>query len=176
MAERDPDALDVFSLTQIRHLMRIEFTRAQRYDYPVSCLVVALDSAVRVRDERGYAAKEEVMGGVVSLLLGATRTCDYVGRLLDDRLMAILPHTRREGAEVTAARIVAEGRKLRVEVEGDPLEVTLSVGISHYENENTMFFDDLVDAAERGLHDAESVGGDRYTYRESGPEAPARKG
>ncbi|MCI0433227.1 MAG: GGDEF domain-containing protein, partial [Gemmatimonadetes bacterium] len=72
--------------------------------YPVSCLVISLDSAERLRDQHGYATKAEVMHSVVALVVSATRTCDYVGRLLDDRLLAILPHTRREGAEVTAGR------------------------------------------------------------------------
>ena len=173
MAEPNPDPHDIFSLTQIRHLMRIEFTRAQRYEYPVSCLVISLDSAARIRDERGYAIKERAMDAVVELVLGATRTCDYVGRLLDDRLMAILPHTRREGAEVTAGRIVAGARALKLKGEAQPMKATLSIGISQYEKENTMFFDDLVDAAERGLHAAELEGGDRFAYCEPGPAPKA---
>ncbi|MEM7305737.1 MAG: diguanylate cyclase [Planctomycetota bacterium] len=172
MAEVERSVNDIFSLTQIRHLMRIEFTRAQRYAYPVSCLVVALDRAEEVRDKLGYAHKGKVMEGVTGLLLGATRTCDYLGRLLDDRLMAILPHTRREGAEVTAGRIVAAARNMVIPGEASGgAGVTLSVGISHYENENTMFFDDLVDAAEGALDQAAGEGGDRFCYRDPGPQA-----
>jgi diguanylate cyclase (GGDEF)-like protein len=164
---------DIFSLTQIRHLMRIEFTRAQRYEYPVSCLVISLDSAARIRDDRGYATKEKAMDAVVELVLGATRTCDYVGRLLDDRLMAILPHTRREGAEVTAGRIVAGGRALKLKGEAQPVAAALSIGISQYEKENTMFFDDLVDAAEQTMKLAFAEGGDRFLYRDPGPASHA---
>jgi diguanylate cyclase (GGDEF)-like protein len=171
MPEPVHDPHDIFSLTQIRHLMRVEFSRAQRYEYPVSCLVISLDSAARLRDEQGYAAKAKIMDAVVDLVLGATRTCDYVGRLLDDRLMAILPHTRREGAEVTAGRIVASGRSVRVPGEKQLSGTTLSIGISQYEKENTMFFDDLVDAAERALHEAVGEGGNRFVYREPGPGA-----
>jgi diguanylate cyclase (GGDEF)-like protein len=171
MSDPIPDPHDVFSLTQIRHLMRIEFSRAQRYEYPVSCLVISLDSAAQLRDERGYAIKEKAMEAVVALVLGATRTCDYVGRLLDDRLMAILPHTRREGAEVTAGRIVAGGRKLHLDGEDQPVAASLSIGIAQYEKENTMFFDDLVDAAERAMHVAVAEGGDRFVYRDPGPAA-----
>ena len=163
-----PNVNDIFSLTQIRHLMRIEFTRAQRYDYPVSCLVASLDGAGALRREQGHEYKSKVMDGVVELLLAATRTCDYLGRLLDDRLMAILPHTRREGAEVTAGRILAAARGLVLPGESAPVGITLSVGISQYENENTMFFDDLVDAAETALAQAEAEGGDRFAYVDPG--------
>ena len=176
MSEPNADPHDIFSLTQIRHLMRIEFTRAQRYEYPVSCLVISLDSAARIRDESGYTVKEGAMDAVVELVLGATRTCDYVGRLMDDRLMAILPHTRREGAEVTAGRIVAGGRSLKVKDVDEPIEAALSIGISQYEKENTMFFDDLVDAAEHAMKRAFAEGGDRFVYCDPGPAARAERG
>ena len=159
----------LFSLTQIRHLMRVEFTRAQRYAYPVSCLVASVDRAGHLRDVHGFAMKERMMDGVVELLLGATRTCDYLGRLVDDRLMAILPHTRREGAEVTAGRILGAARALTFGEGEAEVKITLSVGLSYYENENTMFFDDLVDAAERALDVAAAEGGDRFVYRDPGP-------
>jgi len=176
MPEPIQEPHDIFSLTQIRHLMRVEFSRAQRYDYPVSCLVIALDSAERLRDQHGYAKKSTIMDGVVALVLGATRTCDYVGRLLDDRLLAILPHTRREGAEVTAGRIVAKGRTLKLAGDREAAGVTLSIGISQFEKENTMFFDDLVDAAERAMHEAAGEGGNRFVYRDPGRRGRASEG
>ncbi|MCZ6596988.1 MAG: diguanylate cyclase [Planctomycetota bacterium] len=165
---------DLFSLTQIRHLMRVEFSRAQRYGYPVSCLVVALDRAGHLRDVYGYEAKENVMEDVAKLLLTATRTCDYLGRLVDDRLMAILPHTRRDGAEVTAGRVIAAARQLSYGMGDASAAVTLSIGVTRYENENTMFFDDLVAAAELAVEEAFAAGGDQCVYRDPGPVRPSQ--
>lgn len=164
----DPGA-GVFSLTQIRHLMRVEFSRAQRYDYPVSCVQVAVDRVDHLRDLYGYGFREAVMDAVVELLQGATRNCDYLGRLMDDRLMAILPHTTREGAETTAKRILGAARALDFEAEGRALQITLSIGISNFESENTLFFDSLVDAAEGALAKAIEGGGDRFVVRAPGP-------
>ena len=159
----------VFSLTQIRHLMRVEFSRAQRYGYPVSCVVIAVDRVGHLRDLYGYGFREAVIERVVELLQSATRSCDYLGRLMDDRLMAILPHTTREGAEVSAGRILRAARGLAFEADGRGLQITLSVGISHFEKENTLFFDSLVEAAEAGLAEATESGGDRFLYRDPGP-------
>jgi diguanylate cyclase (GGDEF)-like protein len=164
---------DIFSLTQIRHLMRVEFSRAQRYEYPVSCLVISLDKTAELRDAHGYAVKDKIMDSIAQLAVNATRTCDYVGRLLDDRLLAILPHTRREGAEVSAGRIVAKAREITLPGRDELAGVTLSIGISQYEKENTMFFDDLVDAAEAALYEAMGEGGNCFVYREPGRGARA---
>jgi diguanylate cyclase (GGDEF)-like protein len=159
----DSDA-GVFSLTQIRHLMRVEFSRAQRYEYPLCALVVACDRLDHLRDLYGYEFKETVLGDVVELLQGNTRTCDYLGRLMDDRLLAIMPHTRREGGEVAARRILDAARNRGFEADGHRLRVTLSIGLSDFEDDNTMFFDSLVEAAQEGLNDASTGGGDRLVY------------
>ena len=168
--DADPTA-HVFSLSQIRHLMRVEFSRAQRYGYALSALVVCCHGVDRLRDRFGYAFKEAVMDDVVELLQRSTRTCDYLGKLLDDRLVAILPHTGRAGAEATARRILEEARKLAFREGNDVVRITLSIGASHYENENTMFFDSLLEAAERALEEAEGAGGDVAVHADPGPTA-----
>jgi diguanylate cyclase (GGDEF)-like protein len=164
----DPGA-GVFSLSQIRHLMRVEFGRAQRYGYPLSCLVIGIDRLDGLRDLYGYEFRETVLEAVIELLQQETRTCDYLGRLMDDRLMAILPHTSAEGAQGAARRILGAARKLAFQPQGAPVRVSLSVGISHYEDDNTLFFDSLVEAAETALAEAQKSGGDRFVQRVPGP-------
>jgi diguanylate cyclase (GGDEF)-like protein len=163
----DPGA-GIFSLTQIRHLMRVEFSRAQRYGYPLSCVAVSGDRLGHLRDLYGYEFKEDVMDAMVRLLQAETRTCDYLGRLMDDRLLAILPHTPGEGGEVTAQRLLAAARAHPFQVDGHDLRVTLSVGISYFSAGNTMFFDALVDSAEAALRAASEAGGDRFERRDPG--------
>ena len=164
----DPGA-GVFSLSQIRHLMRVEFGRAQRYGYPLSALVIGIDRLESLRDLHGYEFRESVLEAVIELLQEETRTCDYLGRLMDDRLMAILPHTTAEGAETTARRILAAARALAFQPQGTNLRVSLSIGISHYQDDNTLFFDSLVEAAESALAEALRAGGDRFVRRLPGP-------
>ena len=164
----DPGA-GVFSLSQIRHLMRVEFGRAQRYGYPLSCLVIGIDRLESLRDLYGYEFRESVLEAVITLLQEETRTCDYLGRLMDDRLMAILPHTLAEGAQAGARRILSAARKLSFQPQGTALGVSLSIGISHYQDDNTLFFDSLVEAAELALSEALRSGGDRCVHRTPGP-------
>ncbi len=163
----DPGA-GVFSLTQIRHLMRVEFSRAQRYGYPVGCLTLIVDRLDHLRDLYGYEFQDGILQEVIQLVQEQTRTCDYLGRLMDDRLMAILPHTTREGAEATAKRIISAARRLSFSAEGNRLQVTLAIGVSHYVDDNTMFFDSLVQASEAALVEAVEDGGDRHVHRDPG--------
>ena len=164
----DPGA-GVFSLSQIRHLMRVEFGRAQRYGYPLSCLVIGVDRLDSLRDLYGYEFRESVLEAVIELLQEETRTCDYLGRLMDDRLMAILPHTTAEGAQASARRILTAARRLTFQPQGARIGLSLSIGLSHYEDDNTLFFDSLVEAAEGALSEAARSGGDRAVHRVPGP-------
>ena len=163
----DADA-GLFSLTQIRHLMRVEFNRAQRYAYPLTCLVISVDRLGHLRDLYGYDSKEAILEDLVALLEEETRACDFLGRLVDDRLLAVLPHTGASGADVTAKRLLRGTRELQFEADGRPLQITISIGGAHYENDNTLFFDAMVEAAERALAEANEAGGDRYVHRDPG--------
>jgi PleD family two-component response regulator len=71
---------------------------------------------------------------------------------------------------VTAGRILKAARGLGFEADGRSLQITLSIGISHYENENTLFFDSLVEAGQLALAQASEGGGDRFVYVDPGPQ------
>ncbi|MBI5432230.1 MAG: GGDEF domain-containing protein [Planctomycetes bacterium] len=162
---------NLFSLSQIMHLMRVEFSRAQRYRYPVACLIVSVDRLNQLRDLYGYDAKEAILSEVIELLRTTTRSCDFLGRLSDDRFLAVVPHTPADGARVLVERLLAATRQLEFQAEGRELEVTCSIGSSHNEGGATLFFDAMLSAAEGALAEAQSGGGDRYVARDPGTGA-----
>ena len=164
----------LFSLAQIQHLMRVEFNRAARYGYPVVCMLISVDRLGHLRDLYGYEAKEEILGTVVALLKSETRSSDFLGRMADDRLLAVVPHTSPEGAGVLAERLIDSVRGLDFESEGRRIQVTLSIGSSHNEGGATLFFDSMLEAAEAALADAAGGGGDRYVGH--APRAPDASG
>jgi two-component system cell cycle response regulator len=156
----------LFSLSQIMHLMRVEFGRAQRYGYPLTVLVIAVDRLGHLRDVHGYEAKEAVLDNVARLLQEATRTCDFLGRLADDRLMAVVPHTPALGAHVLGKRLLEGVRGIGLEAEGKRIPVTISIGTATMADAKTLFFDQLVGAAEAALEDAAAAGGARVVQRD----------
>lgn len=160
----------LFSLSQIQHLMRVEFNRAQRYGYPIVCMLVSLDRLGHLRDLYGYDAKESILDGVISLLKVQTRTSDFLGRMADDRLLAVVPHTSPEGAERLGRRLLAGARELDFAADGRAIQITLSIGASHNAGGATLFFDAMLQSAEEALVDASQAGGDRYLAYEPGAQ------
>jgi diguanylate cyclase (GGDEF)-like protein len=173
MNERSSDK-SLFSLAQIQHLMRVEFNRAQRYRYSIACLMLGIDRLGPLRDMHGYEAKEEVVSAVADLLRSATRGSDFLGRLPDDRLLAVVPHTNTAGVEVMGRRLCVGAHKLRFGGDGRVLSVTISIGASCQEpgGEGTPYFDALLGSAEDALGEAQHSGGDRLVMLLPGAEAP----
>ncbi len=165
LSDSDPG---LFSLSQIMHLMRVEFSRAQRYAYPLGCLLLAVDRLGHLRDLYGYDSKEAILDEVSRLLQQETRTCDFLGRLMDDRLLAVIPHTKPEGARILGERLMTSVRGLHFESDGADIQVTVSVGASCLSDGSTMFFDTLLAAAEGALAEASEAGGDRFALRDPG--------
>jgi len=141
--------------------MRVEFARSQRYGYPLLCMIFAVDDLSGIRREFGYDSKEAVLDEVVRLLREDTRSCDFLGRLADDRLLLLVPHTPGEGARSLAERMLRTARAMRFEGEGEGLTVTLSIGAAQMKP-GSMFFDALLTSAQEALRDARDSGGDRY--------------
>lgn len=158
----------LFSLAQIQHLMRVEFNRAGRYSYPIVCMIIAIDRLGHLRDLYGYEAKEGLLDSVVSLLKSETRASDFLGRMADDRLLAVVPHTPPEGAVQLAERLLGGVSTLDFESDGRTIQITLSIGISHNESGETLFFDAMLQSAESALSDAMTAGGARVSSREPG--------
>lgn len=157
---RAPEGRSLFSVSQIQHVLRVEFGRAQRYRYPLSVVVVAIDQLGALRDRRGFEAKESVIESVVRLLSEVTRTSDYLGRTPDDRLLAVVPHTDEAGVRALSERLLTGARGLLVP-EADGERLTLSIGATTTREGDPLFHDVLMVAAEAAQAEAAAAGGDR---------------
>lgn len=174
MSQSSFDATErhLFSLAQIQHLMRVEFNRAQRYRYPISCMMLSVDRLGHLRDLYGYESKEEILEAVIGLLKAETRSSDFLGRLADDRLLAVVPHTGEPGGRSLAERLLAGVRKIDFQCDGRTIPITMSVGLAFDEEGDSLFFDTMLELAEEALADADAAGGGRFICRGPG-EIPA---
>lgn len=156
---------ELFSLAQIQHLMRVEFGRAQRYEYPMGCLLVQVDRLAQLRDLHGYEGKEAILKMVIEEIEKQTRDSDLLGKMPDDRFLLVLPHVPSVNAKVVASRILENVRARSVDFPGADLRVTVSLGAGWSDGGETLFFDALLDCAEGALSFVVEEGGDGMELR-----------
>jgi len=156
----------LFSTQEIQRLMRVEFERAQRYQYPIVCMKIGIDRFLALQDLYGLESKEEILRSLINLLRSVTRDSDFLAYLLDDRLLAVFPHTPESGATLLAQRMLDGARNMVFDSDGRSLRVTLSIGIAHNGHPGTLSFETLVQVADEGLIVADAGGGDRFVETE----------
>ncbi|WP_337174950.1 GGDEF domain-containing protein [Paludisphaera sp.] len=126
--------------------------QARRHGEPLSVLFLAIDQLRGVRMLLGPEEADRLVSRVGLRVASLLRSSDLVGRLDDDRLMAILPR-----AELAAAAQV--GRKLARAVAVDPalsglpLDLSLSVGAAELPA-SAETIGGLLDAADAALSEA----------------------
>lgn len=156
----------LFTPEEVEQLMRIEFERAQRYKYAVSCLVIEVDRLDQLHTVHGFEAKGEVIGRVVELVREATRAGDLLGYQVEDRLLCVFPHTGAKAVRGLCDRLLRSARDLTFQVGHASLRVTLSVGLAHNEHTSDIAFETLKKVAMEGLSVATAAGGDRWAETE----------
>jgi diguanylate cyclase (GGDEF)-like protein len=149
---------------QILSLLRIEFARARRYSFPLSCLAVAIDGA----RSREAPLRDELLRSLADKARGQLRGSDAIGRW-EERLVLVLPHTAADGARAIAERLRGAAARLERVREAGAAPLTLSVGAATFHERGAIFFDSVLKSAEAALAEAQAEGGDRI---ETGPPAP----
>ena len=130
-----------------KRMLGIELKRSQRYGFPLSLLIAALDQS-------GTAHGKD-------LLAQATRTAirdiDVPVSFGNSELLVMMPHTDLEGAQLVAERI---RRRVRGPA-GKAPTITASIGVVAAIGGERLSLATLLAQAQRALKTAKSDGGDR---------------
>ncbi len=152
----------LFSYTQILHLLKIEFARARRYQYQLSCVLLEIDRLGHLGDMHGSDVRDAVEFAVADLLNRHSRSCDFIGRL-GERYVILLPHTDATGAQLLAQRLHDRVAELDIRVDDRALRISASIGVATLDGDDSIFFDTVLKRAESALTEVVARGGDAVT-------------
>ena len=139
--------------------LRTEAARFARGRAPFSVLLIDVDDFKRVNDRFGHAAGDEVLRAIAGAARGAVRDSDTVSRYGGEELAVLLPDTPADGAAAAGDKLRDAVAGLAVEVAGETLRVTVSVGAA--EMEPGLDPSRLVARADDALYRAKSLGKNR---------------
>lgn len=137
-----------------------EWSRSQRYHFPLSCVMVDIDFFKRINDLYGHPAGDEVIRRVGQALAEGCRTSDIVSRYGGEEFCLLLPETTEENAALWANRMRQRLAELVIEINGKPLQITASFGVAQRMADTTSP-EQLVDMADQALIVAKRSGRDR---------------
>ena len=135
-AELLRELADVDELTKLpnrRQFLRsleTEFARVQRYDRPLSVLMIDADDFKLINDRHGHFAGDEVLQALAVRFRGIVRQIDLLGRLGGEEFAVALMEADMPAALETAERLRHEIAAEPFQVAAGKIQVTVSVGVA----------------------------------------------
>ena len=157
---------------RFRDVLAKEAARAERFEHPLSLLILDIDGFKRINDTRGHIQGDEVLRRIARVLQAESRTIDEPARYGGEEFAIALPETALEGAAEVGERIRARIEREAVPATdgGDALTVTASVGVATIPI-SASDPDGLVRAADAALYEAKRAGKNRVCKAEPVPDA-----
>lgn len=106
---------------------------ARANHFPVAVLFLDLDFFKSINDTYGHAAGDACLAAIISPIQAELRQSDIIGRYGGEEFVVVL-----SGADAPAAQLIAERIRLRVaqehiEAQGNPIQLTCSIGVASSE-------------------------------------------
>ena len=148
-----------------RHAIAVggrEVARARRYAKPLSVLMLDIDHFKVVNDTWGHRTGDRVLQSIARTMQSMVRDQDTVGRLGGEEFAVILPETALPGAQAIAERmrVAVQESSAAVSDKGEPISVTVSIGVADLLPDETDF-DTLLVRADKALYQAKEGGRNR---------------
>ncbi|MFQ5455438.1 MAG: diguanylate cyclase [Nitrospirota bacterium] len=148
------------------NIIERRFKDMLRYRKPLSLLLIDIDNFKMVNDQYGHQEGDKLLKTTASLLLKGIRETDIPTRYGGEEFAIILPETSLKHAEFVGNRIrgIIEGHDFQVD--GNRVNITISIGISHCPNPDINNKEDLIRMADKALYRAKANGKNRVELSE----------
>jgi diguanylate cyclase (GGDEF)-like protein len=152
-----------------------EFQRAQRYQVPLSVLMIDIDHFKQINDTYGHPVGDLVLRYWGELILGVVRSSDIVARYGGEEILVIAPNTATAAALTLGERIRAniESHELVLSSESNQrqkLRITVSIGVAEYDS-GVVSVEELINNVDCALYRAKQAGRNRVVICEEAPSA-----
>jgi diguanylate cyclase (GGDEF)-like protein len=150
----------------------VHLADAQRTGAPIAVALADLDHCHDLTAAHGWRAGDVVLGMVAATLKAGLRSSDLIGRFGGEEFAILLPSTTHADAVLVTDRL---RRSLAAQTspagpDGQPVHVTISIGIAAIANVGDRDITDLLLAADTALTKAKTAGRDRVCLFSDGAE------
>ena len=148
----------------ILEALRREIARAKRERNSVAVVMADLDHFKRINDSYGHLAGDAALRQVADRMRSSIRPYDAIGRYGGEEFLILLPGCNIPGAATVAERLMTSIAGRPVDLAGEKLLITCSLGVASNSEAPEADADWLIRAADAALYQAKSAGRDRVEF------------
>jgi len=143
-----------------------EVDRTQRNSEPLSCFFLDIDFFKSVNDTYGHQTGDQVLTRVASNIREQLRNNDVLARYGGEEFVALLSNIPETMALDIAERIRGSIKQMDFDIDGQTINITISIGIATYcpvnDNKQTSkeIAGELIHCADQALYNAKNKGRD----------------
>lgn len=146
----------------IQQVLTRQIALARRSHRPLALLLIDIDHFKQINDTHGHLSGDKALRDVALCLRERLRAQDLVGRWGGEEFIAILPDTDVSGALALAEALrVATAQASFSSIDGQPIPMTISIGLHVLDLSSGNQRDDMIGAADRALYLAKHNGRNR---------------
>lgn len=158
----------LFNKNHFNDLFKNELSRAIRHERNLSCIVLDIDSFIKIIDKYGHQFGNEVLQDTAEVIKDNSRISDIVARYDRDKFISLLPETEIESAMILAKRLrrLVEGETFSFGENNETIPVTICIGATSYKPSMGKDIDiyNLMDIADKALKIAKEKGRNSVEY------------
>jgi diguanylate cyclase (GGDEF)-like protein/PAS domain S-box-containing protein len=133
------DLTQLYNSRHFYHQLKMEIDRAERYEQPLTLLLLDLDDFKRFNDAYGHIEGDQVLLRLGQVVKRCLRQTDSAYRYGGEEFVILLPMTTSADGTVTAERVRTEFKKENfAPAPGRDVHVTVSIGLAQYKRQEDM--------------------------------------
>jgi diguanylate cyclase (GGDEF)-like protein len=148
---------------RLKHDLQI----ARRNQWPLSIIMLDIDYFKNYNDQYGHVAGDECLVTIASTLKSLPlRDSDTIARYGGEEFVILLPDTNKEGAEIKSQNIIKTINDLQLPHEKSLVasHITVSLGVTTFNEFNKITLDDALKSADKALYLAKALGRNRFCH------------
>jgi len=147
----------LFNRRRFETLLSSEFKKSQRYQHPLSCLIIDIDHFKAVNDLFGHQAGDQALREVAQVIRASIREVDTPARWGGEEFIVLSPNTPKENAVRAAERILNSMAAHKFSGIGDR-GLSVSIGLAGIPDPLINNREKLIHTADLAMYEAKRKG------------------
>jgi diguanylate cyclase (GGDEF)-like protein/PAS domain S-box-containing protein len=122
----------VYNRRYLMEELKRELSRANRNKTCFSIINMDIDNLKAVNDRLGHNNGDLLLKEFGSIIQNTSRKTDIAARIGGDEFVVLTSESNSAQSEILARRILSESNSLKIEIKGDIISLSVSIGIADY--------------------------------------------